>query len=85
VTPQKKSTQTLSGKQEVAKFLNQKKISRATAHNWMKILGYQYNELTKGFYTDTHEKEENIQYQIKFIHHYLFEYEPYIDRGNPLP
>eukprot|EP00978_Attheya_sp_CCMP212_P007744 scaffold18000_cov44-Attheya_sp.AAC.2 len=66
--------------------MNQKKISRAAAHNdWMKILGYQYNELTKGFYTDNHEKEENIRYQIKFIRRYLFEYEPYMLRWIQIP
>eukprot|EP00978_Attheya_sp_CCMP212_P024028 scaffold74802_cov56-Attheya_sp.AAC.1 len=84
VTPQKKSTRTMSGKR-VTKVLNQKKISRATAHNWMKILGYQYNELTKGFYTDNHEKEENIRYRIKFIRRYLFDYEPYMLRWIQIP
>eukprot|EP00978_Attheya_sp_CCMP212_P034570 scaffold145334_cov42-Attheya_sp.AAC.1 len=84
VTPQKKSTRNVSRK-GVAKILNQKKISRATAHNWMKILGYQYNELTKGFYTDNHEKEENIRYRIKFIRRYLFEYEPYMLRWIQIP
>ena len=50
-------------------------LSKSTATRWLNQLGYTYCERKKCYYNDNHEKEENVNYRMKFIHTYLFDYE----------
>ena len=60
-------------------------ICQTTAYNWMKKLGYKYETSKKTYYTDTHEKAENVAYRIEFVKRYLFEYEQYMLRWIQIP
>ena len=50
-------------------------LSKSTATRWLNQLGYTYCERKKCYYNDNHEKEENVNYRMKFIHTYLFDYD----------
>ena len=48
-----------------------KNIGNTTIWRWMKLIGYEYNERRKSYYSDRHEHEENIEYRKKFIKKYF--------------
>ena len=48
-----------------------KSICSTTMWQWMKFLGYKYNERNKCYFSDKHEHEENIQYRKEFIKKYF--------------
>eukprot|EP00957_Ditylum_brightwellii_P060366 4583441-Ditylum_brightwellii.AAC.1 len=42
---------------QVKAILKNRKISHATAHEWMQQLGHKYKESTKCYYSDAHERD----------------------------
>ena len=42
----------------------------------MRSLGFKYAPRKKCYYVDGHERPDNVRYRRKFVHRYLFEYEP---------
>jgi len=59
---------------EFMKFIRLKTLDVSTAWRWLKQLGFTYSKNEKTYYTDGHEKAENVRYRLKFIKRY-FEHE----------
>jgi hypothetical protein len=53
------------------KFVRLKTLDVTTAWQWLKQLGFTYAKNEKCYYTDGHEKAENVRYRVKFIKRYL--------------
>jgi hypothetical protein len=54
---------------EPAQFM--KSLDVTTAWPWLKQLGFTYSKNEKCYYTDGHEKAENVRYWLKFIKRYF--------------
>jgi hypothetical protein len=59
---------------EFIKFVRLKLLDVTTAWRWLKQLGFTYSKNEKYYYTDGHEKAENVRCRLKFIKRY-FEHE----------
>ena len=49
-------------------------VSYETVHQWMKLLGCNYDEVKKNYYVDTHERHDNQVTHFLILHssHYFF-------------
>jgi hypothetical protein len=56
------------------KFVNLKTLTSVTTWRWLRLLGFSYCKNKKCYYTDGHERADNVRYRILFIKKY-FEYE----------
>jgi hypothetical protein len=59
------------GHNEFMKFVGLKTLCAATAWRWLRLLGFEYKIRRKCYYTDGHEKEENVRYRLDFIAKYF--------------
>jgi hypothetical protein len=60
------------------KFVNLKTLDVSTAWCWLHLLGFSYCENKKCYYTDGHERVDNVRYRLEFIKRYfIFEYRTY--------
>ena len=51
------------------------KLCLNTVYSWLSVCGFNYVARKKSYYTDNHEKHENVIYRLKFITQYIaFEY-----------
>eukprot|EP00978_Attheya_sp_CCMP212_P032127 scaffold123909_cov56-Attheya_sp.AAC.1 len=53
------------------KFVGLKTLCASTAWRWIRLLGFTYRERRKCYYTDGHEKAENVRARINFIVQYF--------------
>jgi hypothetical protein len=60
--------------EQFMKFVNLKMLTAVTTWRWLWLLGFSYCENKKCYYTDIHERADNVRYRIQFIKKY-FEYE----------
>jgi hypothetical protein len=60
--------------EQFMKFVNLKSLTVVTTWRWLRLLGFSYCENKKCYYTDGHERADNVRYRIQFIKKY-FEYE----------
>ncbi len=60
--------------EQFMKFVNLKTLTVVTTWRWLRLLGFRYCENKKCYYTDGHERADNVRYRIQFIKKY-FEYE----------
>lgn len=47
--------------------INDKKISKVTAQQWLAKLGYELKETKKGIYMDGHEQKDMVVYWQEFL------------------
>jgi hypothetical protein len=40
---------------------------KATAHRWLKSMGFKYKEYRKGIYVDGHERDDVVEYRKEFL------------------
>ena len=73
------------GKDMIERCDTKCRICAKTAYNYMIALGFKYDTRKKSYYTDTHEKQENIRYRIGYCKRYIEEYEPYTLRWFLVP
>jgi hypothetical protein len=61
------------GEYTVKMFLqehNVPELSKRTIYNWLSKMGFSYSPHKKGYYVDSHEKAENVQYRMQFVKRY---------------
>ena len=73
------------GKDMIERCDTKYRICAKTAYNYIIALGFKYDTRKKSYYTDTHEKQENIRYRIGYCKRYIEEYEPYALRWFLVP
>jgi hypothetical protein len=56
---------------EFLAFVHLQNVCASTAWRWLRLLGFSYLANRKCYYTDNHEKQENIEHRITYIIRYF--------------
>jgi hypothetical protein len=77
------STETNENDDVISLFLRAhrlKKFSFSTSWQWMRLLGFDYDNQRKSYYVDGHEREDVVAHRHSFCKNYLTTLEPYFRR-----